>query len=260
MNKNIKKVYFFLILSLFSTFSLSAASIKAIIVGDSVDTHIGAAAKLDVIHLQEFLTSVSDYTDLPLQATVLIGKSAVADNVMNYIDMLQVDPDDIVLVYFSAHGVNNHQVTKWPHVLFDTDDSNVDFDLINSMIKNKGPKLLISIADCCNKILPNSVHLEKLGFRSGKDKQLVRENFRKLFLNVSGSIIISSSQPGQYSWSSAREGSDFTLMFLKCFDEVVSQEESVDWENILDYTTNKVSSITHSKGKKQTPQYVLDLF
>ena len=255
-----KKLYFSLLFVIICIQPLSGAQLKAILVGDSVDQTIGRSSRYDVSNMQKMLIKVAENIELPFQSVILLGKKANAQDVMKQIEALSIEPDDIVVVYFSAHGVNNHNETQWPHLLFDVDDSNVDFTLVNNLIRSKGPKLMLSIADACNEILPSSVQLESLSARAISGKKLIKKNLEKLFLQTSGSIIVSSSHPGEYSWSDPDFGSDFTLTFLKCLNELILQEEGIDWDNLLDFVKTEVSSIHHPKNEKQTPQYVLDLY
>ena len=55
----------------------------------------------------------------------------------------------------------------------------------------------------------------------GTKQSWFEQNYRKLFLETKGSIVISSSIPGEYAWGTAVGGGIYTQEFIKIFNEQV---------------------------------------
>jgi hypothetical protein len=78
-------------------------------------------------------------------------------------------------------------------------------------------------------------------------------------LENSGSIIISSCLPGEYSWAFTYIGGIYTLKFIEALKESTQSEKPPMWQNILDRAAIKVTHALAPQRKNQTPQYDLQL-
>lgn len=83
-------------------------------------------------------------------------------------------------------------------------------------------------------------------------------NYKKLLRDKSGNIIVTSSQPFEYSYTDSRNGrpngSRFTNILIKSFDEIVRgkvPDVEATWENVLNRTKKDILAVVASN--KQTP-------
>src|SRR5271155_3631153 len=128
--------------------SAYAADLHAILVGDTTDSSLGTAFEKDLEFMQEKLKKIAKNTNLNLNVTLLQGNSVTPKKVLRQIESLQVSPDDVVVVYFTIHGFRtSSKASQWPSLYFGVSQQGVDFEAINEVVKNKNPRLLLSIAD-----------------------------------------------------------------------------------------------------------------
>lgn len=245
--------FFFLVAN-----SLSAATLHGILLCDTIADKISASVAADLAKVRQELQKVRAHTDLGYKEKVFTGPDLNA-NVLQWIKDTEVGADDVVVIFFSGHGFRTGSKTDnvWPNVYFSAVNKGVDFYLLVQLLHDKSPRLLLAIADCCNNVLPEAYAPElmkgKKTFFAGVKKPDVFGNYRRLFLESSGVIIISSSEPKEFSWGT-RFGGLYTLAF---FDSLKSELNSFDpnWRVLLDRASMKV--IKRNVG--QTPQFELKL-
>jgi hypothetical protein len=92
-----------------------------------------------------------------------------------------------------------------------------------------------------------------------------KENFRKLFLNYSGSIIASGAISGQSSWGNDTVGGYMTASLIESLKDVLSREnrEDVSWEAIFSQIEGRIEKFMNPLGDEdsivQTPQFQIEL-
>lgn len=238
--------------------SLEAAVLHAIIVCDTTADNIGSSVEADLrkIHLE--VSRIAANTDLTLNEKKFSSRE-VNENVLNYIESQTFSSDDVVFFFFSGHGyrTDSKQGNIWPYLFFTPIGKGVDFSTISQSLAQKQPHLMIAIADCCNNVIPEFFApptLKKKHLALALTNNLLVQNYRELFLNHSGSIIISSSKPGELSWGT-RSGGIFTLAFFESMDKEIHGSQQADWQVILSNASLKV--IKRDLG--QTPQFEIVL-
>jgi hypothetical protein len=218
----IKKLIFilfssFLLINFFSVVSLNAADLHAILVGDSLNDsdRNGFEASIDLWHRE--VKRIAAYTGLQLQGVIFESFNCRLEDVLNYIQDLQIESDDVVILYFATHGSRpSSKETPWPHLHFSLDQKTIDFNYLNELIKDKEPRFFLSIADSCNEIDDHYGQPEKILVRKDelendllkiKNSQAfisrmihhtsidILNAYRHLFLNHHGTIIASGSIP-----------------------------------------------------------------
>ncbi len=266
---------------LFSTFSISAAEIHAIFVGDTSNDVGLYNAQKSLDQMQREVKRIAAFNDLPLNITVFEGFDTRIQTITNTLDQIKINPDDIIIFFIVTHGCRpSNKNNKWPDLIFPFDQSNVDFQEINQILTAKKPRLLLSIAEACN-IFENQSDKPTISptapLNSGskspeylsKDNaefQFIRQGnprlkklYRTLFTETQGTIIISSASPGESSL-----GGLFVHKLLQSIFEADGDLPGPPpiWKTILKSASKQVNDEVqnYTRGeKKQTIQYELDL-
>lgn len=295
--------------------SIQASEIHAILVADTIDSYL-FETNLDL--MQREVKRMAARTDFSLHVAVFEHEEVRIENLLNYIENMDVQPDDIILFYANNHGSRSQdKISKWPDLLFwlnlalTPDQPSLDFDALNELLKNKNPRLLISIAESCNSIIEdvgnedenpdsddkedeeseedreNALELMRLHFaqqigptleyrldQNNKAIQRLKgmiddedlDYYRTLYTDASGSVLISSSSPGE----SALQGI-FTPLFIEKLEfgywHAIYPSASQQWLWILERTSKAVQEEFQYRGygeyvsqETQTIQYEIQLF
>lgn len=255
------KVCFTLFLFCFTLFlrqnSVEAANLHAIIVCDTQADTIGTSVEADLLRVQQEIVKISQNTGLETKLKIF-QKNQVNDHILSYLDQQTVAADDVVFFFFSGHGYRTESkgANFWPNLYFTPIKRGVDFYQVTQSIVEKKPRLLIAIADCCNNIL-NEEYAPPLLKKSGlalraQSKNYTKINYQHLFLKKKGVILVSSSEPGEFSWAT-KSGGLYTLAFFEALNKEVNASHLPEWSVILDNASLKVMR----RDIGQTPQYEL---
>jgi hypothetical protein len=244
--------------------TLEAATLHAVLVGDTNDKALGKGMKINIENMHDELSKAADLTGLELNVVMKYGKSTKRDQVIKQIEELEVGPDDVVIAFFSMHGYRTHSKdTQWPSLFFGQDLTGVDLDYIVNSISQKNPRLLIALADSCNIYASgiNTLHAPSALAASFSINNYEKRNYKKLFLDSSGTIIASGSLPGTPAWGVNKLGSFMTIGLLESLQDVVKKKANASWENVFSQLEVRVDTYMkrYATKKIQTPQYVIDL-
>lgn len=239
------------------SFDIQAANFHVFMVGDTEDESLSAAFQNDLDMMDKQVKEIAKQTGLKLKLTTFNGTSVTPENILSQLDLMQVGKDDVVFLYFTMHGYRTQsKKNPWPSLYFGVSGVGVDYQLLTQIIQEKHPRLLLAIADSCNSYLPAGAYIPTIMKNNfGSKDSLISVNYKKLFLEGKGTIIISGSHPGQYSWSDGKV-SIYTVKFLESLKEVVSGQEPADWSIVLDKATQKVvkTTTTYKGMQRQDPQ------
>jgi hypothetical protein len=220
---------------------LQAGDLYSIILGDTVADNISESIVQDVNHLQDEISRIQFYTGMRLIEIKFEGSELYAENIYSYLGDLVFSPDDVVIFYYSGHGYRTPSKgsNPWPNLYFTVSGEGVDFYDITYLLKDKNPRLLLSICDCCNNSIPDglapSVYEKELIIQS---RDYLKANYKKLFMDISGLIMIRSSEVGEYSWCTPN-GALYTSAFLDSLKNNLRLKKT-SWESILSGAGAKV--------------------
>lgn len=224
-----------------------AAALHAIIVADVNDTSIGADQ--DVAAIQKMTDTIRRATCLGGEDIVIVagrGKRVVIENTLN---QLSVNPDDVVIFYYSGHGANPGGGDRWPMLGIEGQSTPVPnllkLSSVKKTLQSKNPRFLITMADACNKPMPGSAD-------RGRRQSNQPAGFKKLFLGYKGTIIASSSIPYQYSYGDPQNGGLFTQQFLNALNQVQASPNP-NWEAVKKMATKTIPT-NRAEQPKQQPQ------
>lgn len=217
---------------------------------------ISAACIADKFKIEEEVQIIAQKTRLKLNLQQIDYSKADLETT---IEELEVNENDVIFFYFTGHGYRYEdqiQCGALPYLYLTKDkehlyEAGVCLESITEQLKAKAPRLLISLADCCNNILP---YEEPIAMNTA----LVGAIYKKLFLESEGHIIATSSLPGQYSFAT-NNGGYFTNSFLEVIRNLASLDSDlseVSWDKVLSQTTAKTIISSESKQK---PQYQVNI-
>jgi len=232
-------VLFFLISA---ALPLQAATFHAIVICDTKAKEIRASVEKDLNAVRKEAQQTANYIGFNLHEHLYIGNE-VTRKILKIPNSLEVNEEDIILFYFSGHGYRtaSKKNNQWPNFYLTKENRGIDFQHIAQLLDNQKPRLLIIIADCCNNILPDSwaPPLIKTVLPAAEYKAAVSNNYRQLFLENEGTIYLSSSAPGEYSWAS-KQGGIYTLALIHSIQKEVAAKRTPSWEAIAERAAIKV--------------------
>lgn len=235
-----KIIYFFLACSLyFSNMTAREASLHAIIMADLSAANIERIVEKDVARLLSEISRISKYAQLEVCEKIFLGSIKDPERLHTYIKDLHVEPDDVLLFYFSGHGFRTpDEELAWPSLAFEEADVGIRFEELAALLVQKQAHLTLLFADCCNNILPTNSAPKPIqlieknkNYASGMQEHI--DSYRKLFLESNGILMVASAPAGEYSQGSDSEGSIFTKALILALQEVC-QNASPSWQAVMD--------------------------
>lgn len=187
-------------------------------------------------------------------------------NLESALNNLSCEKDDIVIFYYSGHGGRSPKETEdpfpWMQLVVDpyrTPWNASQYYSLSQVLKRieaKQPRLSIVLGDLCNS-LSNAIPQKDVPEMKGATKisKAPCDFYKDLFLKVKGSIISSSSRPGETS-AAFSDGGAFTICFTEALQIMVSNNMEPDWETLLEGTKIRTSKVTQGK---QNPIYEAQL-
>lgn len=204
----------------------------------------------DFNQMSSFFTKIAQSLGYTHNMLRYSGQSFKATNAVQAIESLKAESNDIVVFYYSGHGVNWDD-DEWPHMAF------LDRQYGETTIYNKlkahcaNAKMILCISDCCNMDSEGS-RREKRTY-SGFDPELTK----KLFTDFDGhrSYEISASIRGQYSYSNLKSGALFGIAFREAVSSALTGNTKANWIYVLEKAKTLTLEMTNNV---QMPQYKMD--
>ncbi len=208
---------------------------------DTEAKNIETSVYKDLSNMRDEALRISHYTGLPIKEISLIGHELTPPAVLNALKFLDVEHDDVVLFYFSGHGFRtpSKEDDPWPNLFFSQTWEGIDYGKVIDILSDKYPRLLITVADCCNNIMEEHVAPPIfIGKVDRTRKEIKEQAYRELFMETEGRVLVASSQIGEFSWSVSK-GALFTSAFLESLKKE-SEKGCSNWKTILDRSSRKV--------------------
>ena len=258
---------------LFISNSLEAQRIHAIIFAATKDATIGNGTKKSFDLLSQEVENIANQTGITPKLYYRTGDAFTLGSYQSVMGDLGDEDlsNDIVLFYFLGHGYQNES-SPYPNLLFQNtsgaiseqqlDESAVDFAEIQAELQKRNARLTILIGEACN----NELDLEGIQYASKNDNVssltpplLSEKEYRRLFLEAKGMIVVSSSRSGQPSYISETQGGAFTQSFLAALRRQTQKSnlKKSSWIKLFDDARDRTRSLAEKQQFEyaQMPQF-----
>ncbi len=266
--KNKIILFSFILISSCVALRTEAATLHAILVGDSRDRSLGTAMGSGVDSFYEGLKIAANHARLDVNIIRIVGNAVERGRVIKKIKDLAIKKNDVIVTYFAMHGYREADKTSvWPNLWFSQKGNSIPLELIIDLITAKNARLSIIISDSCNTYIEDLdrsiIDLEQTQIMALKvaknNDKLIKNNYKKLFLDTTGLIVASASIPGEAAWGSNKLGMLMTISLLDQFNETVQQKNNVNWESIFEGIEKKINVHTERcRVALQHPQFLIE--
>lgn len=257
-----KSLLFILLLLLTASLSIESADFHLLLVGDFErdDQSRKEFTHKDLAAIRKEAYTIAEALSLPVTETTLQG-SLNAQQVLDLVEELEIQPDDLVVFYFSGHGFSlfSQVDDPWPDLLFSGDDQAFALSTLIELFERKNAQFTFIFADCCNNLMPDALlsqPLLKPKTRRRIVDQIEAENYKKLFLDTQGIVVLCAAKKKQLAHARA-SGSLCTHSFLEALHEKVLDFNYIDWQDLLDTTVHKVGVAANTVKKIQEPIFFI---
>jgi hypothetical protein len=262
-----KQYLLFLCLVFFYQNIIQAQTIHAVLIADTNDVEIAKGSELSLSNMEN-LVNLLKRKKIVQQVYLYkcVGERFNKATIEQELNAVTCHPDDIILFFYAGHGFRTPQhKNKYP-ILSVGNDSNRDLSnkvgmvaqSVFEQLKTKKPKLLLMFIDACNDdgLSPASLSVNLI-HSLGVTKPLVEERYKKLFLEATGEIIVSSSLPHTPSWVDKSSGGLFGLGLHDALTHELYEGQSAAnfWQTVLNTAKNSTVAYAYSRGKVQVPQF-----
>jgi ATP-dependent DNA helicase len=186
-------------------------------------------------------------------AELLVGETATRDAIEKQLaDLRDIDPEAFVVIGFSGHGSETHELVTYDAELSDLGASCIPLDLLTEWFKAIRARQLVCVLDCC---FSGAMGAKVLQVDS-KPRSLLSEAALLDQLAGDGRLILTASTENQPAWESQKIGhgllSHFLLEALQGAEEV-RKAGKVSVYRLLDYVTTRVVDSARQFGSRQEP-------
>lgn len=258
-------------------------TVYGVLAGDITEGPLATSAPVTLDRIDNQIRRVASCADASIDIAHFTGANANSENILNYIGVMKISSNDVIISHFDFHGYRDHtKITKWPTMFFPANigyfPRYVDYDVFVDALKAKKPRFLHCTSDSCNSyidnmsedLIPDSPTIEKkikelikLGPTTHSVKASVskdsgitkkeRENLKKLYIEAVGSVVVSGSSPGQSAYFFKNQPSHYVRKFLS---QIKSVAFGGNWLSLLESTKDPFLEGTLLK---QTPQFEVNV-
>jgi helicase len=207
-------------------------------------------ARRDAVALYSLFTDT-----LGGESTLLIDEEATLNSIGKQFEQLaKCETDDIVVVAFSGHGSDTHELVTYDADPNDLAGSCIPLDTLMAWFSRIPARRLVCILDCCfsggmgAKVFRSPLTSRSILFPSTED--LLKQ------LSGDGRLIFTASSATEEAWENQRHGHGLlTFYLLEALQgaEEVRQDGKIDIYSLLRYVTQRVTDAAAQIGKAQHP-------
>ncbi len=264
----VSKLIFTILFVFLCPYYVYSQAMHALVVAATEDDRIGKGVVKNMQNMTKIIQDVANVLDCEFEFEQFGDSQCTKVDVTEWINNLDIEPDDVVFFFYSGHGgraLNDTDI--FPQMCMNNPSNQALYmpvAHVENLIVKKNPRLVIIITECCNaesagiRIKPLfAMSEEKYSSASDYDPKALRD----LFFNAKGIVKISSSKPTEYSWicntSDENGGGIFVNHFIDSFNDAVKYGKlAADWKTIFNSTHDKVYAEeirVHGKLYRQEP-------
>ena len=224
-----------------------AQTLHAIIIADTDDPSIGVSVKKDYDKNLALMRAVAANTGMKLDLKAISGAEFTMSNVKAAIAGVAVGSNDTVVFYYSGHGYRLwKKQDKYPYLYISQDG--LDFNQVVGQLRAKQPRLLLAVTDSCNEYADKRPEARAFALK----RAAPQPNYRRLWLDARGEIVIASSSQGEFAWGDDTKGGYFTARFHEAHgNEILKPQPS--WDNILAVAKAPITVTSGGTSYAQNP-------
>lgn len=253
------------------------------------DALLNKACSKDANSIKKVFAKICKHIHFDFCEIEISGQNYHRENLKHAISSIVLhSADDVTVFYYSGHGFSYEKDRKGKYPQIDmrahddqARDNKISFiekytenlAVILNVIRFKGARINIAIADCCNSTIPfkrpvdseQKMNVVK-GIMTHKSKALPKKLFNDEKYAVS--ILVSASKQGQYAVSDSKIGSIFTHHFAHTLETTISNHRKgsqyLPWLKILKTTADQAFTDSQSydigDGKAGKQNAVFEVF
>lgn len=236
-----------------------SADLHLFIVADVSDEAEGLkeAIQNDIAAVRLEALRVAKNTGLYLKEQPFIGDGISLHRLIAALKKIPASNEDVIFFYFSGHGYTTTSQfdDPWPNLVIR--NRGLPFSSVIDILKGSKARLKILFADCCNNIIPDA-YAPVLVKKPQAIRGNFRKNYKKLFIEHSGLIIISGCEKSQVSLATP-EGSFCSRSFFKSIRKITNGPVPFSsWQEVLDLTAYKLHRYAKKHKKDQDLLFVIE--
>ncbi len=212
-------------------------TMRFVAVADTLDARIGATVQVDLDTLPALFREGAEASGLRFDQRRVQGDSFAAENIRRVVEDLPIEPDDIVVFYYSGHGARAESKTDaWPVMALGGNGFGeiASFDLawVYATLKARRPRALVIAVDCCQEEVDDTV-LEEQSMRGKHRGTTDTAAARALFASFRGEALVMSCRPGELSGCNPGKGGFFTFELRQAIEDTLYGDADADWRSVL---------------------------
>lgn len=238
-------------------------TLHLVIAANTKITDIGAGCQVDKKNVTKEFETIAKTLGITLKKYYIVEDNFTKTKTLATLNGLSPNTNDIIVFLYRGHGFRySDQSETWPQMDLRSSSysplskkTSLGFMEAFNIVRKKGARLNIALADCCNNDIginrKSETTLDELAERGSYDVLKLRE----LFLESKGNIISCAASPGEYSWVNTKKGGFYTLSFIQALRQEAGNKNKGDvaWKNIMN-TTIKKANVKIEKCRECTKQ------
>lgn len=187
------------------------------------------------------------------QSVLLTDQDATRARIeAEFLSLRDTSPDDTVVVGFSGHGSETHELVAHDTTLADIANTTIPLDLLQEWFVAIPAKRLILFLDCC---FSGGIGAKVLQIET-KPRDLRSIDARLEQLAGAGRVIFTASSASEPAYEHGRYGHGFLTYFLlealRGTEEII-ESGKLSLYRLFDYVTERVQAAAHQIGRPQNP-------
>lgn len=222
----------------------------AILFTDTNDKYIGKSTELDLSRISSMLVEAQSSLqgEMEFKYYIYPGNYCNPGSLRQVLNNININPQDVVFFYYSGHGTRSmHDTSDYPQMCLGLSASQqskmISVEGFDMEIAKKKPRLRFTISDCCNSVGENISPKLEISKGASVVSSQTKANYKKLFMEKYGNVIVTSSRKGETSSCNSQMGGLFTFCLMYVMEQAVKQNVT-DWDIIMKSTYDSTVNVS----------------